>query len=89
MTLILSSLGMFRSIGPTLAIGVGVTLVGAITLVPAVVSVVGPAILWPAKEWKSIGVAPTTTSRGARIVSKVAFCILFLPYVILSAIIGA
>ena len=53
MTLVLSSLGMFRSIGPTLAIGVATTLVGAITLVPAVVAVFGRATFWPSKKWRN------------------------------------
>ena len=38
----LSSLSIFRSIGPALAIAVAVTLVAALTLVPAVVSLLGP-----------------------------------------------
>ena len=41
MALVLSSLGIFRSIGPALAIAVAVTLLAALTLVPAVVSLLG------------------------------------------------
>jgi len=55
MTLVLSSLGIFKSIGPSLAIGVAVTLVAAITLVPALVSVIGLAIFWPSKKWRVEG----------------------------------
>ena len=42
MALVLSSLGIFRSIGPALAIAVAVTLLASLTLVPAVVTVLGP-----------------------------------------------
>ncbi|WP_408898349.1 MMPL family transporter [Nocardioides sp. R1-1] len=52
MALILSSLGIFRAIGPALAIAVFVTLVAALTLVPAVVSLLGKALFWPSKSWQ-------------------------------------
>jgi RND superfamily putative drug exporter len=51
MALILSSLGIFRSIGPALAIAVAVTLLAALTLVPAVVTVLGRALFWPSKKY--------------------------------------
>ena len=52
MALVLSSLGIFRSIGPALAIAVAVTLVAALTLVPAIVAVLGTALFWPSKAWR-------------------------------------
>ncbi|MEP9382796.1 MMPL family transporter [Nocardioides cheoyonin] len=52
LTLVLSSLGIFRSIGPSLAIAVAVTLLAALTLVPAVVTVLGRALFWPSKKWR-------------------------------------
>jgi RND superfamily putative drug exporter len=63
MTLVLSTLGIFRSIGPSLAIAVAVTVIAAITLVPAVVTVLGRALFWPSKKWKQ----PSTGSRFARV----------------------
>ncbi|HVX32856.1 MAG TPA: MMPL family transporter [Solirubrobacterales bacterium] len=48
----LSSLSFFRSLGPSLAIAVAVTLLAGLTLVPAVVSLLGPRIFWPSKTWK-------------------------------------
>ena len=51
MALVLSSLGIFRSIGPALAIAVAVTLLAALTLVPAVVTVLGKALFWPSKKY--------------------------------------
>jgi len=52
MALILSSLGIFKSIGPALAIAVAVTVLAALTLVPAVVSLLGTKVFWPSKSWK-------------------------------------
>ncbi|GAA4698063.1 MMPL family transporter [Nocardioides conyzicola] len=52
MALVLSSLGIFRSIGPALAIAVAVTLVAALTLVPAIAAVLGKALFWPYKGWR-------------------------------------
>jgi RND superfamily putative drug exporter len=63
MTLALSSLGIFRSIGPSLAIAVGVTLVAALTLFPALVSVLGRALFWPSKKWKQ----PSTGTRFSKL----------------------
>jgi RND superfamily putative drug exporter len=48
----LSSLSFFRSLGPSLAIAVAVTLLAGVTLVPAVVSLLGPRIFWPSKSWR-------------------------------------
>jgi RND superfamily putative drug exporter len=52
LALLLSSLSIFRSLGPTLAIAVGVTLLAALTLVPAVVSLLGTRVFWPSKSWQ-------------------------------------
>ena len=51
LALLLSSLGIFRSLGPALAIAVAVTLLAALTLVPAVVTVLGRALFWPSKKY--------------------------------------
>jgi RND superfamily putative drug exporter len=48
----LSSLSFFRSMGPSLAVAVGVTLVAGLTLVPAVVSLLGARVFWPSKSWR-------------------------------------
>ena len=52
MALILSSLGIFRSIGPALAIAVFVTVLAALTLVPAIVALLGTKVFWPSKSWQ-------------------------------------
>ncbi len=48
----LSSFGFFRAMGPSLAIAVGVTLLAGLTLVPAVVSLMGSKVFWPSKSWR-------------------------------------
>ena len=52
MALVLSSLSVFRAIGPALAIAVLVTVVAVLTLVPAVVTVLRGALFWPARKWR-------------------------------------
>jgi putative drug exporter of the RND superfamily len=52
LTLALSTFGGFRSLGPSLAIAVAVTLVSALTLVPAVVSLLGTTVFWPSRAWR-------------------------------------
>ncbi|MCP2289389.1 MMPL family transporter [Nocardia amikacinitolerans] len=52
MALTLSTLGMFRSLGPALAIAVAVALVAGLTLVPAIVSLLGTKVFWPSKAWQ-------------------------------------
>ena len=52
LALLLSSLSIFRSLGPTLAIAVAVTLVAALTLIPAVVTLLGTRVFWPSKAWQ-------------------------------------
>ncbi|WP_084496805.1 MMPL family transporter [Nocardia amamiensis] len=59
MALVLSTLGMFRAMGPALAIAVAVALLAGLTLVPAVVSLLGTKVFWPSKAWR-------TEPKGAR-----------------------
>ncbi|ADB34652.1 MMPL domain protein [Kribbella flavida DSM 17836] len=50
--LLLAVFGAFKSLGPGLAIAVAVMAFAAITLVPAVVSLLGPKVFWPSKSWQ-------------------------------------
>jgi len=59
MALSLSTLGLFKSLGPSLAIAVAVTLVAGLTLIPAIVALLGTRVFWPSKAWR-------TEPRGAR-----------------------
>jgi RND superfamily putative drug exporter len=45
--LVLAALGFFTTLGPALAIGVAVMLLAALTLVPALVSLLGRRVFWP------------------------------------------
>ncbi|MGW2375181.1 MULTISPECIES: MMPL family transporter [Kitasatospora] len=51
--LVLSSLGMFKALGPALAIAVGVTALASVTLVPAILCLIPQKVLfWPSKAWQ-------------------------------------
>ncbi|RKR86310.1 RND superfamily putative drug exporter [Micromonospora pisi] len=52
LALTLSTLGLFRSLGPALAIAVATTLVAGLTLIPAIVSLLGTKVFWPSKAWR-------------------------------------
>jgi RND superfamily putative drug exporter len=52
LALTLSTLGLFKSLGPALAIAVATTLIAGLTLIPAVVSLLGTKVFWPSKSWK-------------------------------------
>ncbi|HWB37937.1 MAG TPA: MMPL family transporter, partial [Rugosimonospora sp.] len=59
LALTLSTLGLFRSLGPALAIAVATTLLAGLTLIPAIVSLLGTRVFWPSKAWR-------TEPKGAR-----------------------
>ncbi|GAA4631139.1 MMPL family transporter [Actinoallomurus vinaceus] len=50
--LVLASFKAFGALGPQLAIAVGVMFITSLTLVPAVVSLMGRVVFWPSKAWK-------------------------------------
>ncbi|MEU7146145.1 MMPL family transporter [Nocardia sp. NPDC046473] len=52
LALTLSTLGLFRALGPALAIAVATTLAAGLTLVPAIVSLLGTRVFWPSKAWQ-------------------------------------
>ncbi|MEC3953983.1 MMPL family transporter [Nocardia sp. CDC153] len=52
LALTLSTLGMFRALGPALAIAVAVAALAGLTLVPAIVSKLGTKVFWPSKSWQ-------------------------------------
>jgi putative drug exporter of the RND superfamily len=52
LVLLLASLGFFGSLGPALAIAVTVMLVTSLTLIPAIVSLLGRYLFWPSKSWQ-------------------------------------
>jgi RND superfamily putative drug exporter len=52
LVLLLATFGGFGSLGPALAISVGAMLVTALTLIPAIISLLGTAVFWPSKAWR-------------------------------------
>ncbi|WP_067476727.1 MMPL family transporter [Actinomadura hibisca] len=52
LVLLLASFKAFGGLGPQLAIAVAVMFVTSLTLVPAIISLIGPAVFWPSKSWK-------------------------------------
>jgi len=52
LALTLSSLSLFRELGPALAIAVFSAATAGLTLVPAVVSLLGTRVFWPSKAWR-------------------------------------
>jgi RND superfamily putative drug exporter len=46
--LLLAQLGVYRGLGPGLAIGIALMLLASLTLLPALLSVLGRAVFWPA-----------------------------------------
>ncbi|MEU1133784.1 MMPL family transporter [Streptomyces sp. NPDC005900] len=51
-TLGLASFGQFRVLGPAIAVSVLVMLLAGLTLMPALLAVLGRGMFWPARAWK-------------------------------------
>ncbi len=49
LTMVLAPSGIFQGIGPSLAIGIAVMLVAALTLMPALLAIFGRAVFWPSR----------------------------------------
>ncbi|HKE52133.1 MAG TPA: MMPL family transporter, partial [Actinomycetes bacterium] len=69
LALLAAEFGGFRSFGPSLPIAIGVMLLAALTLVPAIVSLTGPKVFWPSKSWQRTPKA-TTFRRLGRFVGR-------------------
>ena len=50
--LALSDLGSFRSMAPGFIVAVGTMLLASLTLIPALLSLIGPRVFWPSKRWQ-------------------------------------
>ena len=50
--LMLAVFGLYKGLGPALAIGLGIMLLIALTFLPAVLSILGRAVFWPTKTAK-------------------------------------
>jgi putative drug exporter of the RND superfamily len=65
LVLLLAKFKAFGSLGPQLAIAVGVMFITALTLVPALVSLLGRVVFWPSKSWKKEPKGTLWTRLGA------------------------
>ncbi len=52
LALVLSDLGSFRNMAPGFLLSVGTMLVASLTLVPAVLRLLGPRVFWPSNRWR-------------------------------------
>jgi putative drug exporter of the RND superfamily len=50
LTLLLASFGIYRGLGPALAIGIGVLLLASLTLTPALLAIFGRTAFWPTRS---------------------------------------
>lgn len=53
LSLLLASFGIYKGLGPALAIGLGIMLLIALTFLPALLSILGRAVFWPSKTRKT------------------------------------
>jgi len=77
LTMLLAPSGIFQGIGPSLAIGIAVMLVAALTLMPALLAIFGPAVFWPSR--------PRPSPRRAVLWGRVAEHVVRRPVVMLAA----
>lgn len=68
--LFFASFGIFSSMAPGLVICVGVMMLAALTLVPALVGIVGQKVFWPSKAWKSKSLKPTISKKIGGVIAK-------------------
>ena len=52
-TMLLSDLKSFKSMAPAFIIAVAIMLLASLTLIPALLSLIGPKVFWPSKRWQT------------------------------------
>jgi len=52
-TMLLSDLKSFKTMAPAFIVAVALMLLASLTLIPAILSLIGPKVFWPSKGWKS------------------------------------
>lgn len=67
LALVLSRFESFQSMGPALVIAIGVMLLAALTLIPAVVTLLGTRVFWPSSSWRHPPQASVSRRLGERI----------------------
>jgi RND superfamily putative drug exporter len=69
-SLLLASFGLYKGLGPGLAIGVAVVLVAQLTLLPALLALLGRAVFWPQKPTAGQKKRTVWGSIAARVVDR-------------------
>jgi putative drug exporter of the RND superfamily len=69
-SVVLADFGFYRGLGPALAIGIAVTLIGGLTLLPALLAIFGRAVMWPSKPRPGHEYRGAWGEIAARIVSR-------------------
>jgi RND superfamily putative drug exporter len=69
LVLLLASLGFFTTLGPGMAIGVAVMALAVLTLIPAVLRLIGPRVFWPSRSWRRARDAGVSRTAG-RVVGR-------------------
>ena len=80
----LATFKAFASLGPALAIAVGVMLLAGLTLVPALMVKLGTKIFWPGKKWRRIPTAGPARKAGS-LVGKRPAAVAAVSFVIMAA----
>jgi len=75
--LLLADLGSYRSLGPIIAIAIFIMMLAAITLIPAVLAIVGRNGFWPFRPQYNLD--PAAQPRDSRIWTRVAHIVLERP----------
>jgi RND superfamily putative drug exporter len=81
-----SKFGIFSTFAPGLVIMVSVMLLAALTLVPAVVAILGEKIFWPSKAWQSESMKPTISKRLGSLVARRPLWVSLAVIVVLAAL---
>jgi RND superfamily putative drug exporter len=68
--LFFAKFGIFSSLAPGLVICVALMMIAALTLVPAIVAIIGEKVFWPSKAWMIANEKPTYSKRVGGVVSR-------------------
>jgi RND superfamily putative drug exporter len=68
--MLLASLGFFTTLGPSLAVAVALMLLAALTLIPALLALIGPRVFWPSRSWQRTPRAPVFGRLGRLVAAR-------------------
>jgi RND superfamily putative drug exporter len=68
--LFFAKFGIFSSMAPGLVLCVGVMMLAALTLIPAIVAIVQQKVFWPSKAWQSKSLKPTLSKKVGGAIAK-------------------